>query len=169
VSFPQNLSLNIADKGFPISVYNRSYEKTEAAVARAQKEGGLWQLTHLAACTGLCCSHHNLNSDLCSTCSSCCVQQRALLVAAAHWAGPAGSICILLLVVHHCACLAAALSSPVKFECVCVLSRHRGAAGLGDKLSGYKEIKDFVMSLEKPRWGQHPDLLNSCQACTAAN
>jgi hypothetical protein len=64
VSFPQNLSLNIADKGFPISVYNRSYEKTEAAVARAQKEGGSWQLTHLAACTGLCCSHHNLNSDL---------------------------------------------------------------------------------------------------------
>jgi hypothetical protein len=36
----QNLSLNIADKGFPISVFNRSYEKTEAAVARAQKEGG---------------------------------------------------------------------------------------------------------------------------------
>jgi len=36
----QNLSLNIAEKGFPISVYNRSYEKTEAAVARAQKEGG---------------------------------------------------------------------------------------------------------------------------------
>jgi len=35
----QNLSLNIAEKGFPISVYNRSYEKTEAAVARAQKEG----------------------------------------------------------------------------------------------------------------------------------
>jgi len=57
----QNLSLNIADKGFPISVFNRSYEKTEAAVARAQKEG------------------------------------------------------------------------------------------LGDKLHGYKDIKDFVMSLEKPR------------------
>ncbi|WIA12413.1 hypothetical protein OEZ85_012454 [Tetradesmus obliquus] len=35
----QNLSLNIAEKGFPISVFNRSYEKTEAAVARAQKEG----------------------------------------------------------------------------------------------------------------------------------
>lgn len=40
MSFLQNLSLNIADKGFPISVFNRSYEKTEAAVARAQKEGG---------------------------------------------------------------------------------------------------------------------------------
>ena len=36
---PQNLSLNVAEKGFPISVYNRSYDKTEAAVARAQKEG----------------------------------------------------------------------------------------------------------------------------------
>jgi 6-phosphogluconate dehydrogenase len=35
----QNLSLNIAEKGFPISVYNRSYDKTEAAVARAKKEG----------------------------------------------------------------------------------------------------------------------------------
>jgi len=36
----QNLALNVADKGFTISVYNRSYEKTEAAVSRAQKEGG---------------------------------------------------------------------------------------------------------------------------------
>mmetsp|Transcript_2798 Transcript_2798/g.6132 ORF Transcript_2798/g.6132 Transcript_2798/m.6132 type:complete len:570 (+) Transcript_2798:65-1774(+) len=35
----QNLSLNVADKGFSISVYNRSYDKTEAAVKRAQKEG----------------------------------------------------------------------------------------------------------------------------------
>jgi hypothetical protein len=25
-------------------------------------------------------------------------------------------------------------------------------AGLGEKLHGYKDIKDFVMSLEKPRW-----------------
>jgi 6-phosphogluconate dehydrogenase len=35
----QNLALNVAEKGFPISVYNRSYEKTEAAVSRAGKEG----------------------------------------------------------------------------------------------------------------------------------
>jgi 6-phosphogluconate dehydrogenase len=35
----QNLALNIAEKGFPISVYNRTYEKTELAEARAQKEG----------------------------------------------------------------------------------------------------------------------------------
>jgi hypothetical protein len=41
-TLPQNLSLNIAEKGFPISVYNRSYDKTEAAVARAQKEGASW-------------------------------------------------------------------------------------------------------------------------------
>ncbi len=39
----QNLALNVADKGFSISVYNRSTDKTEAAVKRAQKEG---------ACTG---------------------------------------------------------------------------------------------------------------------
>eukprot|EP00798_Chlamydomonas_sp_ICE-L_P029410 gene29410-5758_t len=35
----QNLALNVADKGFSISVYNRSYDKTEAAVKRAAKEG----------------------------------------------------------------------------------------------------------------------------------
>ncbi|KAL4438006.1 hypothetical protein ABPG77_004227 [Micractinium sp. CCAP 211/92] len=35
----QNLALNVAEKGFPISVYNRSSEKTDAAVARAGKEG----------------------------------------------------------------------------------------------------------------------------------
>lgn len=35
----QNLALNIADKGFPVSVYNRSYEKTELAQQRAGKEG----------------------------------------------------------------------------------------------------------------------------------
>lgn len=35
----QNLALNVAEKGFSISVYNRSYDKTEAAVKRAQKEG----------------------------------------------------------------------------------------------------------------------------------
>lgn len=34
----QNLALNVAEKGFNISVYNRSYEKTEAAVGRATKE-----------------------------------------------------------------------------------------------------------------------------------
>ena len=35
----QNLALNVAEKGFTISVYNRSSEKTDATVARAQKEG----------------------------------------------------------------------------------------------------------------------------------
>lgn len=35
----QNLALNVAEKGFPIAVYNRSSEKTDAAVARAEKEG----------------------------------------------------------------------------------------------------------------------------------
>jgi hypothetical protein len=35
----QNFALNVAEKGFPISVYNRSYEKTEACVTRAKKEG----------------------------------------------------------------------------------------------------------------------------------
>jgi len=35
----QNLALNVAEKGFTISVFNRSSEKTDATVARAQKEG----------------------------------------------------------------------------------------------------------------------------------
>lgn len=35
----QNLALNIAEKGFSISVYNRSGDKTDAAVSRAAKEG----------------------------------------------------------------------------------------------------------------------------------
>lgn len=35
----QNLALNVAEKGFTISVYNRSGDKTDAAVARAKKEG----------------------------------------------------------------------------------------------------------------------------------
>lgn len=35
----QNLALNVAEKGFNISVFNRTYAKTEAAVARAKKSG----------------------------------------------------------------------------------------------------------------------------------
>ena len=35
----QNLALNVAEKGFKISVFNRSADKTDACVARAQKEG----------------------------------------------------------------------------------------------------------------------------------
>jgi 6-phosphogluconate dehydrogenase len=34
----QNLALNIADHGFTIAVYNRTYAKTEATVARAKNE-----------------------------------------------------------------------------------------------------------------------------------
>lgn len=35
----QNVALNVAEKGFPISVYNRSTSKTDDCVRRAQKEG----------------------------------------------------------------------------------------------------------------------------------
>jgi len=34
----QNLALNIAEKGYKISVYNRSYSKTETAVKKAQEQ-----------------------------------------------------------------------------------------------------------------------------------
>ncbi|CAI9784653.1 unnamed protein product [Fraxinus pennsylvanica] len=37
----QNLALNIAEKGFPISVYNRTTSKVDETVGRAQREGGL--------------------------------------------------------------------------------------------------------------------------------
>ncbi|KAM0947720.1 putative phosphogluconate dehydrogenase (NADP(+)-dependent, decarboxylating) [Dioscorea sansibarensis] len=37
----QNLALNIAEKGFPISVYNRTTSKVDETVARAADEGGL--------------------------------------------------------------------------------------------------------------------------------
>ncbi|KAL9668042.1 hypothetical protein QQ045_002414 [Rhodiola kirilowii] len=37
----QNLALNIAEKGFPISVYNRSTEKVDETVQRAKAEGDL--------------------------------------------------------------------------------------------------------------------------------
>ncbi|GAB2234207.1 hypothetical protein Droror1_Dr00003449 [Drosera rotundifolia] len=37
----QNLALNIAEKGFPISVYNRSPSKVDETVARAKVEGDL--------------------------------------------------------------------------------------------------------------------------------
>lgn len=36
----QNVALNAAEKGFKISVFNRSGDKTDACVARAKKEGG---------------------------------------------------------------------------------------------------------------------------------
>ena len=37
----QNLALNIAEKGFPISVYNRSANKVDDTVERAKAEGDL--------------------------------------------------------------------------------------------------------------------------------
>ncbi|GAB4840199.1 hypothetical protein Ancab_020964 [Ancistrocladus abbreviatus] len=37
----QNLALNIAEKGFPISVYNRSTSKVDETVERAKQEGNL--------------------------------------------------------------------------------------------------------------------------------
>lgn len=37
----QNLALNIAEKGFPISVYNRSNSKVDETVERAKQEGNL--------------------------------------------------------------------------------------------------------------------------------
>ncbi|CAL9766361.1 unnamed protein product [Musa acuminata subsp. burmannicoides] len=45
----QNLALNIAEKGFPISVYNRTASKVDETVARAAAEGGLPLSGHRSA------------------------------------------------------------------------------------------------------------------------
>ncbi|KAJ9548512.1 hypothetical protein OSB04_021055 [Centaurea solstitialis] len=37
----QNLALNIAEKGFPISVYNRTTSNVDETVERAKNEGNL--------------------------------------------------------------------------------------------------------------------------------
>ncbi|KAL0297553.1 UNVERIFIED_CONTAM: 6-phosphogluconate dehydrogenase, decarboxylating 1, chloroplastic [Sesamum radiatum] len=37
----QNLALNIAEKGFPISVYNRTISKVDETLDRAHREGQL--------------------------------------------------------------------------------------------------------------------------------
>ena len=46
----QNFALNVAEHGFKISVYNRSYEKTEAAVKRANKEGERCDEVNVSLC-----------------------------------------------------------------------------------------------------------------------
>lgn len=73
----QNLALNIAEKGFPISVYNRSYDKTQAAVKRAQKEGAYTRLPHCCCCCCCCCTdvwhscnRHHPDRDSHLTCTS---------------------------------------------------------------------------------------------------
>ncbi|KAE8676828.1 6-phosphogluconate dehydrogenase, decarboxylating 1 [Hibiscus syriacus] len=43
----QNLALNIAEKGFPISVYNRTTSKVDETVERAKQEGNLPGLLYL--------------------------------------------------------------------------------------------------------------------------
>ena len=50
----QNLALNVAKKGFPISVYNRTTSKVDETVQRAQDEGqlplfGPYSLANLSA------------------------------------------------------------------------------------------------------------------------
>ncbi|CAD6343338.1 unnamed protein product, partial [Miscanthus lutarioriparius] len=42
----QNLALNIAEKGFPISVYNRTAAKVDSTLSRARDEGALPVLGH---------------------------------------------------------------------------------------------------------------------------
>ena len=88
----QNLALNIAEKGFSISVFNRTYEKTEAAVRRAQKEGEEIVTMHMCSCPPTS-------------------RPPAPTQTTAHWPFP----------------------------------------GLGSKLTGYQDMKDFVVSLQKPR------------------
>ena len=80
-------------QGFTISVFNRSYEKTEMAVVRAKKEGQA-------------------------------VQQRAKA--------------------HSVPCLLQ--------RCLCGLLTEAFPVGLDSRLHGYKDLKEFVLSLKKPRY-----------------
>ena len=57
----QNFALNVAEHGFKISVYNRSYEKTEAAVKRANKEGKRLRCRYFP---GLRIKHHQVGVHL---------------------------------------------------------------------------------------------------------
>lgn len=67
--FSQNLALNVAEKGFRISVYNRTYAKTEACEKRAKKEGALCpcaatQLIARSRCAAQLISFANLRTGL---------------------------------------------------------------------------------------------------------
>lgn len=199
-----SLSLNIADKGFPISVYNRSYEKTEAAVARAQKEGAgargllsflfavrgrargsnssnpLQQLgsspllmlsarMSLAADTALHGWRQSVGfSDRNATLAAGRALPRASTSNARKQAQayPEGSCnCVTThsvvsvasrrLCETLCSVLAVLLPSPPTPNAHTYTPSHTPpnitSPGLGDKLTGYKDIKDFVASLEKPR------------------
>lgn len=118
----QNLALNVADKGFSISVFNRTYEKTEAAVRRASKEG-VWQGTR----------QHSREAD------RRCSAQRI--------SGPTES-----------ACMQQICGMPHPFALVLALLHNLNYAsrfvhaGLGEKLLGFQEVKDFIASIKKPRY-----------------
>jgi hypothetical protein len=113
---PQNMALNIAEKGFPISVYNRSYDKTQAAVKRAEKEGKAERASRT-------------QPFQCSWRPRLVPRRMLPALACAGLPGCRDGCFPLLLVLP----------------------------GLGTKLHGYEDVKDFVMSLQKPRCGSRPD------------
>ena len=114
--------------GFPVTVYNRSFDKTEAAVKRAEKEGenarrgGAGSLAAGAATTQM------------RRCTRRGTGQYAAAAVQRRWATAAP--------------LRRRRARPTGTDRPALLCCR---AGLGKLLTGYADVKDFVMSLKKPR------------------
>lgn len=125
-------------------MYNRSYEKTEAAVARAQKEGAWQRRSALPDCpagpdasaaafaVAGCCAGGSAGGRPAGWLPSQHVLFAALLPCRQRHAG---------------SIQARAACAPVTY--ICLLLTHH--PGVGSLLHGYKDLKDFVLSLERPR------------------
>lgn len=130
VSVPsvQNLALNIAEKGFTISVMNRSYEKTQAAVKRAEKSGMVAGISEDGIVAALLRAYDWCILSRPQASTARCTVSWYIDVANVKQA-----------------------STPY-LNCHRISDIFAYAAGLGDKLHGFDNMKDFVASLEKPRW-----------------
>lgn len=112
----------MAEKGFSISVYNRSGDKTDAAVARAKKEG-VGERLHGAAqreCGAQLCTVDA--KELCLRANVCRRWRHTAVIRAKHAAWAGGRIQQLL--------------SGFFSLAVC---------------AGFHDLKEFVQSLERPR------------------
>jgi hypothetical protein len=168
----QNLSLNVAEKGFPISVYNRSYDKTEAAVERAKKEGA-WPRGGGPGAGGAGRRRRRRQPRL--PAARCCraARRRAAPETAPAPGGGRGALQPRRrgrrrrgAIAGRGGAAAGAAPPPENGRCVSATPCARAPAplpltprpprplpGLGDKLRGYESVKDFVASLKKPRCG----------------
>lgn len=137
------MALNIAEKGFPISVHNRSNDKVDAAEERAKKSGSNDAFVALKFVAMFVIPTYLRNfSFLDSSCDFECGKLRFLL----------GKPCVQRL----CTCALPFTLAALAFLLLFVrsVSTDQRVAGL-DKLTGYKDMGEFVMSLQKPRYAPH--------------